>query len=140
MTSRLDEVLEIRDPSSTNQGRGTMTIAQALFSFTGRMKRSDYWLKGFLPLLPLGILNNVLIYGVATDEAFILAIIIGLFSLWPGLAVVVKRLHDRNHSGWFVLVALIPIVGAIWLVIEIGFLRGTSGPNRFGDDPLAEPI
>jgi uncharacterized membrane protein YhaH (DUF805 family) len=100
------------------------------------MRRSDYWLKGFLPLLPLGILNNILAYGVATYQARAVAIIIGLISLWPVFALVVKRLHDRNHSGWFALIFLIPIVGPIWLVIEVIFLRGTTGPNRFGDDPL----
>ena len=120
----------------TTERRTEMTVGQALFSFTGRMRRSDYWLKGFLPLLPLGILNNILAYGVATDEARVIAIIISLISLWPALALVVKRLHDRNHSGWFALIYLIPIVGPIWILVEVIFLRGTTGPNRFGDDPM----
>lgn len=116
-----------------------MTIARALFSFNGRMNRSDYWLKGFLILLPLGILNNVLAFGVATDEARALAIVIGLLSLWPGLALLVKRLHDRNRSGWFAATLLIPlanIVFVIWILVEVWFLRGTIGPNRFGEDPM----
>ncbi len=46
---------------------------------------------------------------------------------WPSLAVGVKRSHDRNRSGWFLLIGLIPIIGSIWLLIELGFLRGTIG-------------
>jgi hypothetical protein len=46
--------------------------------------------------------------------------------------VYIKRFHDRDKSGWWVLIWLIPIIGAIWLLIELGFLKGTPGPNRFG--------
>ncbi len=66
--------------------------------------------------------------------------LVGLFFLplyWIGLAVTVKRSHDRDKSGWWILIALIPLIGAIWFLIEFGFLRGTPGPNRFGPDPLA---
>lgn len=68
------------------------------------------------------------IYGVV-----LLLVMIG------GLAGAAKRLHDRDRSGWFQLIVLIPLTGAIWLGVEIGFLRGTFGPNRFGPDPLAGP-
>jgi uncharacterized membrane protein YhaH (DUF805 family) len=118
-----------------------MTVGQALFSFQGRMSRRDYWLKGFLILLPLGIFNNILAYGVDNDGARALAMIIGVASIWPGLALVVKRLHDRNRSGWFAATLLIPlanIVFMIWILIEVWFLRGTIGTNRFGDDPVQE--
>jgi uncharacterized membrane protein YhaH (DUF805 family) len=76
-----------------------MTITRALFSFEGRLCRSDYWLKGFLPMLPLGIFNNILAYGVDADWARVLAFVIALLSLWPALALIVKRLHDRDQSG-----------------------------------------
>ena len=115
-----------------------MTVGEALFSFKGRMTRSDYWLKGLLPLLPVGILSNVLLYGVGTDGARAIAMVIGVISLWPGLALALKRFHDRNHSGWFLLIFLIPIAGPIWFLVEAWFLRGTVGPNRFGNDPLQD--
>lgn len=54
-----------------------------------------------------------------------------------GIIVQVKRWHDRNKSGWWVLISLIPIVGSLWILVECGFLKGTQGPNRFGPDPLA---
>ena len=116
-----------------------MTISRALFSFSGRMCRSDYWLKGFLVLLPIGIVNNILAYGVDNDGARMVAMVIGILSIWPGFALIVKRLQDRDRSGWFALTLLIPFVGiifAIWILIEVWFLKGTDGPNRFGEDPL----
>ena len=67
----------------------------------------------------------------------ILSTIFGLVGIWFSLAVGAKRCHDRNRSGWFQAIVLIPIIGAIWLLIELGFLKGTEGENRFGPDPLA---
>ena len=58
------------------------------------------------------------------------------FLVWSGICVGIKRCHDRERSGWFLLVSLIPFIGAIWLTIELYFLRGTVGPNKFGEDPL----
>jgi len=114
----------------------SMTILRALFSFDGRLCRSDYWLKGFLPMLPVSILNNLLAYGVAKDWARPLSLYIALLFLWPGLALIVKRLHDRDKSGWFALIMLIPIVGPFILFAGVWFMKGTDGPNRFGPDPL----
>ncbi|TGR16409.1 DUF805 domain-containing protein, partial [Mesorhizobium sp. M8A.F.Ca.ET.197.01.1.1] len=48
-----------------------------------------------------------------------------------------KRWHDRNKSGWWTLIGLIPIIGGIWLLIELGILEGTRGANQYGPDPLA---
>jgi uncharacterized membrane protein YhaH (DUF805 family) len=66
-------------------------------------------------------------------------LIVHLLLVWPALAVSVKRWHDRDKSGAWVLLNLLPVIGWIWALIDNGFLRGTSGPNRFGDDPLADP-
>jgi uncharacterized membrane protein YhaH (DUF805 family) len=64
------------------------------------------------------------------------SLILVLILLWPSLAIQIKRFHDRDKSGWWVLLNLIPIIGPIWLFIELGFLPGTPGPNRFGN-PLS---
>ena len=58
--------------------------------------------------------------------------IFALIALIPAIIVYIKRFHDRDKSGWWVLIGLIPIIGSIWLLIELGFLKGTPGPNRFG--------
>jgi periplasmic copper chaperone A len=52
-----------------------------------------------------------------------------------GLAIAMKRCHDRNRSGWFVLLSFVSIPN-IWCIVEIGFLRGTSGSNAYGAEPL----
>ena len=66
----------------------------------------------------------------------ILGALFSLIALWPSLAVYAKRWHDRGKSGWWTLIILIPIVGAIWMLVECGFLKGTDGANDFGADPV----
>ena len=118
-----------------------ITLGRALLSFKGRMCRRDYWLKGFLVLLPVHIINSYLAFSVDNDGARLISIVISIASIWPGLALIVKRLHDRNRSGWFAATMLIPYVGivfAIWILIEVWFLRGSVGTNRFGEDTVQE--
>jgi uncharacterized membrane protein YhaH (DUF805 family) len=61
--------------------------------------------------------------------------LLGLIALYPTLAVSVKRCHDRNHSGWFLFLGLLPVVN-LWVAIELACLKGTTGPNAYGDDTL----
>lgn len=64
-----------------------------------------------------------------------LGLLSGLWSLIiliPSILIYIKRFHDRDKTGWWVLIGLIPIIGAPWLLIELGFLKGTDGPNRYG--------
>ncbi|MDR0352489.1 MAG: DUF805 domain-containing protein [Opitutaceae bacterium] len=58
-----------------------------------------------------------------------------IFALCPSLALQVRRLHDTGHSGWMLLVALIPIAGPIWLLVLLLFARGDLGENRYGPPP-----
>jgi uncharacterized membrane protein YhaH (DUF805 family) len=71
----------------------------------------------------------------AYDPKVGLGILSGLFvlaSIIPAILVDIKRWHDRDKSGWWMLITLVPIIGSIWLLIELGFLKGIPGPNRFG--------
>jgi len=72
------------------------------------------------------------VYGDSIPVFLILSSVL----IWPALALHVKRWHDRNKSGWWVLINLVPVAGIIWAIIEIGHLQGTVGPNQYGDDPL----
>ena len=108
--------------------------SKSWFGFRGRISRREYWLRYAVPLCLIPIVAAV-IDGAAGANG-ILSLIIALVLLVPSLAGAVKRIHDRDHSGWFLLVWLVPLLGPIWMVIELGFLRGTDGPNRFGPDPL----
>ena len=68
--------------------------------------------------------------------------LLGIFALGiivPTLAVIVRRLHDQDKSGWFILIQFIPYVGAIVLLVFM-CLDGTKGENRFGADPKGENI
>lgn len=58
-----------------------------------------------------------------------------LIITYTELAVSAKRWHDRNKSAFWILFSFIPIIGQIWTFIELGFLAGTTGHNRFGNDP-----
>jgi uncharacterized membrane protein YhaH (DUF805 family) len=69
-------------------------------------------------------------------EVGLLSLLFALAALYPWIAIGIKRCHDRNRTGWFLLIGLIPLV-SIWLVVELSILRGSVGPNRFGPDPLA---
>jgi len=129
-----------------------MTVVEALSSYKGRMSRSEYWIKGMLPLiltfglfggllgLAYGLLNRQIGYQLSSYFriqqilGWLLALILTL--LWLQLPLITKRLHDRNHSLWYWLIAFIPIIGGIVVAIELGFFKGTTGDNRFGPDPL----
>ena len=56
---------------------------------------------------------------------------------WMILAVSAKRWHDRGKSGWWSLIMLIPMVGPIWALIELGFLKGDYGYNRYGHEDVS---
>ena len=140
------------------------------FSFTGRMSRSQFWLKFQLPALIFGALYMAL-YTVEYPHMFdmfthpnpdltpeqmqalmqpvdnplvrLVGTLFGIAQLALFIAILsanVRRYHDRDKSGWWVLIMLIPFIGPLWLLIEIGFLRGTRGANRFGADPVARTI
>jgi len=121
-----------------------------LFSFDGRASRSDHWKGLFLAVLgvipfaaaigvPIGLLGRL--DSLNSGEGIMLlsgiaALLVMVPMLWVSLAIAVKRWHDRNKSGLWVLIGFIPYIGWLWALIECGCLRGTAGPNAFGPDPL----
>jgi len=100
------------------------SYSDILFSFEGRINRAKYW--GYAVVVWIGM-------GIILWTSYFIAV---LLVIWPSIALGVKRCHDRNRSGWFMILSLIPILN-FWYLIEIGFLRGTEGPNDYGEDPLA---
>jgi uncharacterized membrane protein YhaH (DUF805 family) len=70
-----------------------------------------------------------------TGIALVFLLPIYALAIWTSLAIQVKRWHDMDKSGWCVLFNLIPCAGIV-IIVFLGFVRGTTGPNRFGDDPL----
>jgi uncharacterized membrane protein YhaH (DUF805 family) len=109
-----------------------MTWWELYLSCRGRLSRRHYWLAS-LPLIGAQILIELLI---ASESTPVLAALLSLAVAIPSFVITIKRLHDRGRNGWFASIAAIPLLGAIWLLIEAGLLPGTPGPNRFGPDPL----
>jgi uncharacterized membrane protein YhaH (DUF805 family) len=110
-----------------------MDFKQFYFSTQGRVNRKQWWLRLILPIFVI-LLFIDMVTG-AYDPKVGLGILSGLFvlaSIIPAILVDIKRWHDRDKSGWWMLITLVPIIGSIWLLIELGFLKGTPGPNRFG--------
>ncbi len=100
-------------------------------NFSGRASRSEYWYWILFYIL-VGIVASVI--DAALGIGFLGALVsLGLFL--PSLAVAVRRLHDLDKSGWWFLLIFIPLVGAIILIVWF-CTKGTTGPNRFGPDPL----
>ncbi|WP_257167454.1 DUF805 domain-containing protein [Bradyrhizobium sp. SRS-191] len=99
-----------------------------LFSFHGRISRSAYWLGLILPFTLTFLMVVTVVPPLAFNEALL---VLFLLTLWPALAIGAKRCHDRGRSGWYQLIGLMPLVGQILLLIELGFRRGTDGPNHF---------
>lgn len=122
--------------------------ARIAFSFKGRIGRQTFWVSLLIANAVgygLSLIWNSGLSGSDTSEATIIAI--GVLSLillivlvWVNLAIQVKRWHDLDKSGWWVLINLIPVIGGLWALIELGFVKGTAGPNRFGEDPLTPVV
>ena len=114
-----------------------MTFKQAIQSgfqnyvtFSGRAARSEYWywtLFVFLSAFVLAIVDSAL------GTPFYAIFALGVFL--PNLAVLVRRLHDRNKSGWWILLFLIPLIGAVILLIWT-LLPSDNGANDYGVEPV----
>jgi len=147
------------------------------FDFRGRSRRKEFWMYQLFNLIVMAVCYTMVLAGgglammtgslaVADGTVgpqltqpstgplfwagFALLMIYGLGSIIPSLALTVRRLHDRNMSGWYlvgfivaaIILSLIPVLGAIVVfALEIGWivlmaLPGTPGPNKYGPDPL----
>ncbi|RZK20097.1 MAG: DUF805 domain-containing protein [Hymenobacter sp.] len=103
--------------------------------FRGRARRREYWMFTLFSLI-FSIAAFILDYmlGFTKDGSGVISSIYSLALLVPSLAVGVRRLHDVNKSGWFMFIALVPLVGVIWLLV-LDCTEGTEGPNQYGPNP-----
>ncbi len=132
-------------------------MLRLLFSATGRINRAKFWgastLFGICLVLACGIIGyGVLLVAplqVGADGQFsmsgpalipivVLYLLYFVLSLWVGICLGIKRYHDLDKPGAWLLIVFIPIVGGLIYLIQAGCLRGTVGANRFGPDPLRE--
>jgi uncharacterized membrane protein YhaH (DUF805 family) len=99
--------------------------------FSGRTARRPFWIL-FLVNFVIGVVLQIL--GRATTLFTIVALLYALVWLVPNLAIGVRRLHDTNRSGWWLLIALVPLAGAIVLIVFFA-TAGDSGSNQHGSVP-----
>jgi uncharacterized membrane protein YhaH (DUF805 family) len=107
--------------------------------FKGRSRRSEYWfIQLFLILtnlaaaaIDLALMNGDVDRFIANGGGGILGLIWILVTILPALAVLVRRLHDTNRSGWWALIGLVPLVGGVVLFV-FSVLDSTAGENQYG--------
>ena len=121
-------------------------------SYRGRIGRGAMWLGTFVIVLaelgaiafllklshgtlgdlhalqadPRGMMNEIMLHVVWP------VLIVSVLFLYPTYALYTKRWHDRNKSGWWSLIGFVPLIGGLWLLIELGFLGGDDGDNFYG--------
>jgi uncharacterized membrane protein YhaH (DUF805 family) len=135
-----------------------------LFSLHGRLNRARYWMAAVIYIVAFAV--GGVLAALLGSIGFVLLGLIYLAAIVSGVMVARLRLHDRDKSGWWlvlfyfgpsiltaagrgvlgggigsgVIALILDLAGfaiAIWAIVELGFLRGTAGANRFGPDPLA---
>jgi len=127
------------------------------FDFSGRSRRKEYWMWVLFVLIVYAIavfLDVQLGFASSTTtselgdgtasagfnvQGGLLSSIAGLAFFIPGLAVLIRRMHDLDKSGWWILILFIPLIGAIWMLVLL-CTEGTRGPNRFGPDPKGADV
>ena len=145
-----------------------MSMTQLLFSFQGRLNRKPYWMTAIATMLIIIVLLLFALILIREHRfefaglTLVLLVILYIPLIWIGLAIGAKRLHDRDKSAWwllvfyaapgilstagnrledvgFIILHIISFGISVWAFVELGCLRGTPGPNRYGPDPLDTP-
>jgi uncharacterized membrane protein YhaH (DUF805 family) len=143
---------------------GNVDLVALLTTYQGRINRAKYWIAVLCFLIigiALGILGFIfsMIGDIGTYLILIVSVVVYIGMMVAGIFVGIKRLHDRNKSGWWLLVfmfapGILSAVGfmigsfvatifslaafgiTVWMFVELGCLRGTVGPNQYGPDPV----
>lgn len=134
-----------------------MDKLQFFFAYKGRLNRQRY----IIFVIGSTILSYLL-YGITLmmtgnyDEMFTLSfttahaasvslmpidyftMAIGAIQTVAGVTMAIRRLHDMNRTGWWMLAVFIPLIGGFALMIFLLFVKGTEGDNKYGRDPLTE--
>lgn len=134
-----------------------------LFGFDGRINRKKFWLSSLFFGMISVVVTVVLLFGYslilyAADidlpepgsrqmwdslgviaPIFFVMFFTGVLSSWVSFALMAKRYHDLGYSGYRSLLSFIPIVGAIWVIVELGFFPGDPKRNHYGINPLSQP-
>jgi uncharacterized membrane protein YhaH (DUF805 family) len=110
---------------------GYVATLKKYADFSGRARRTDYWLFVLFNMV-IAVLLSVVDYVISSPG--IIGLLFALAILLPSIAVGVRRLHDTDRSGWWLLIAFVPIIGAIVLLVFF-VLDSTPGDNKYGANP-----
>ncbi|HEU4948405.1 MAG TPA: DUF805 domain-containing protein [Kribbella sp.] len=112
-------------------------VIKKYVEFSGRARRKEFWMFVLINAvisIALGLVDRAI--GTYSSGGGLLQGIYGLAVLLPSIAVAIRRLHDTNRSGWWILIGLIPVVG--WIIVIVWYAtEGNAGDNRYGPDPKA---
>lgn len=140
---KLQEISDIYNPQSSNGGENVVLVNrspieyyilafQKYGQFSGRATRNEYW---WFYLVNLAVtLLLAIIESVFSIPLTLLSTIYLFASIVPSLSIQVRRLHDVDKSGWYILLNLLIIIGWIWLLI-LNILDSTPGDNKYGPNP-----
>jgi uncharacterized membrane protein YhaH (DUF805 family) len=106
-------------------------------TFSGRARRSEYWyfiLPNFLILICAIVGEYFLNTGLHSTPFGLFFIIYAFVIILPCITLSIRRLHDVGKSGWFLVIALIPVIGVIWLFVYM-FKDSDTGSNQYGVNP-----
>ncbi len=107
--------------------------------FKGRSRRKEYWMFGLISAIIsilIGMLDSLL--GLSNElGSGVMGMLYSLFVFVPSLALLVRRLHDVGKSGWMMFIALIPLIGVIWLIVLLA-TDSQPGTNQYGPNPKEE--
>ena len=113
-------------------GQKYLEVLKKYTVFNGRARRSEYWyfvLFNLIISIGLGIIDGVVgLMDFGISDVYSLGVLV------PSIAVGVRRMHDVGKSGWMYFVVLIPIIGAIWLLV-LFFTDSQLGSNKWGENP-----
>jgi len=117
-------------------------IKELAFTWEGRVNRAPWW--GFnVASWVAGLVGYAIaFYAVERSETLgvVVSVLVSLVFIGfaiGGVMVTIKRWHDRGRPGWWIFIVVIPIVGQLWALIELGFLPGEDGTNQWGPNPLS---
>ena len=105
--------------------------------FSGRASRSEYWYWTLFAIIVSLVALVIDLFVFPDMDVRPVNTIVSLALFLPGLAVAIRRLHDLDRTGWWFLIAF-TVIGLILLLVW-DCMKGTTGPNRYGPDPLAGP-
>jgi uncharacterized membrane protein YhaH (DUF805 family) len=119
-----------------------LAVLKKYAEFSGRARRKEYWMFALFNVIfsiVLSLLDQLL--GTVSKDIG-LGVFSGLYALavlLPGLALSVRRLHDVGKSGWWLFIALIPLIGGIWLFV-LTVTDSQHSTNQYGANPKESAV